>query len=238
MSARQLCPTCGAPVDPADRFCQNCGTPLGAGLVSSSAPFPGAAPAGLSVWPGSDPLLSLEIDYPDSLSRWKIFFKWVFAIPHFLVLSIFGMLISLIVWIAWFVILFTKRYPESLYSLVISYMRWTANVNAYVLFQRDEYPPFGDGPYPAVRLNLPYPTELSRWLIFIKWLLLIPNIVVYMFVGLAELVALLIAWFAILITGNMPRGLFDFITGVSRWGYRINAYSWYLTDRYPPFGLD
>ncbi len=135
------------------------------------------------------------------LSRWKIFVKWLFAIPHFFVLSFFNMLVGIIVWIAWFIILFTKRYPESLYKLVLTYMRWTANVNAYVMFQRDEYPPFGEGPYP-VRLDLPYPAELSRWMIFIKWLLVIPSIIVYVFVGLALLVALFIAWWAILITGH------------------------------------
>jgi hypothetical protein len=75
-------------------------------------------------------------------------------------------------------------------------------------------------------------------MIFIKWLLIIPSIIVYAFVGLALLIGLFIAWWAILITGSMPRGLFDFITGVNRWGYRINAYTWLMTDKYPPFSLD
>ena len=152
-------------------------------------------------------------------------------------LSFFGMLVSIIVWIAWFFILFTKRYPEELYKLVLMYMRWTANVNAYVLLQRDEYPPFGEGPYP-VRLELPYPAELSRWLIFIKWLLVIPSV--------SSMPLLASPWSlgssspggAFSSPARMPRGLFDFITGVSRWGYRINAYTWLMTDKYPPFSLD
>ncbi len=185
----------------------------------------------------SDPLLSLDVEYPERLSRWLIFVKWLLAIPHFIILSFFGMLVSLIVWIAWFVILFTKRYPQSLFALVLTYMRWSANVNAYVMLQRDEYPPFGEGPYP-VRLELAYPAELSRWLIFVKWLLVIPNLIVYAFVGLAAVVALFIAWWSILFTASMPRGLFDFITGVNRWGQRINAYTWLMTDKYPPFGLE
>ena len=69
-------------------------------------------------------------------------------------------------------------------------------MNAYVMLQRDEYPPFGEGPYP-VRLDLPYPAELSRWMIFIKWLLIIPSIIVYVFVGLALLIGLFIVWKAL-----------------------------------------
>lgn len=237
MPGEQHCPVCGAPLGDDDRFCPNCGAQIGPAYVSSSQLARIHPPANVDLWPSSDPLLELEIDYPDRLSRGLIFVKWLLAIPHFIVLAFYGMLVSLIVWLAWFVILFTKRYPDSLFKLVLDYMRWTANVNAYVMFQRDEYPPFGDGPYP-VRLDLAYPAELSRWLIFIKWLIVIPNIFVYALVGLALGVAIFIAWWVILITGSMPRGLFDFITGANRWGYRINAYTWLMTDKYPPFSLD
>lgn len=237
MANDQQCPVCGAPLSDDDRFCPNCGAQIGPAYVASSELAKIQPPSNVALWPSSDPLLELEIEYPERLSRWLIFVKWLFAIPHFVVLSFFGMVVSIIVWIAWFIILFTKRYPESLYTPVLTYMRWTANVNAYVMLQRDEYPPFGEGPYP-VRLNLPYPAELSRWLIFIKWLLVIPAIIIYAFIGIALLIALFIAWWVILITGSMPRGLFEFITGVSRWGYRINAYTWLMTDKYPPFSLE
>jgi hypothetical protein len=237
MADQQHCPICGAPVTDDDRFCPNCGTQLGSGLVPLTALERVQDPIGTQRWPSSDPLLSLEIDYPERLSRWKIFVKWILAIPHFIVLSFFSMLVSIIVWIAWFFILFTKQYPEELYKLVLMYMRWTANVNAYVLFQRDEYPPFGEGPYP-VHLELPYPADLSRWMIFIKWLLVIPAVFIYAFAGIAMGVAVFIAWWCILITARMPKGLFDFITGVNRWGYRINAYTWLMTDKYPPFSLE
>lgn len=231
MADPRFCPVCGALVSNDDRFCPDCGAELSSALVPSHAL---AQVQTLS----SSPLLEFDVDYPDRLSRWKIFVKWLLALPHYIVLAIFGMLTSLIFCVAWLVILFTKRYPESLYQVMMTYMRWTANVNAYVMLQRDEYPPFGDGPYP-VRLELPYPAAgLSRWLIFVKWLLVIPNIFVFAFVTLALAVALFIAWWCILITATMPRGLFDFITGANRWGYRINAYSWLMTDKYPPFGLE
>jgi hypothetical protein len=113
-------------------------------------------------------------------------------------------------------------------------MRWYARITAYTYLQRDEYPPFGDGDYPVL-FQLNYPERMSRWKIFVKWLLIIPHFVVLYFIGIAVSIVLLIAWFAILFTGRYPRGMFDFVTGVTRWGYRVMTYLLMLTDAYPPF---
>ena len=88
-----------------------------------------------------------------------------------------------------------------------------------------------------VQLDVAYPESLSRLLIFVKWLLVIPSAIVYLFVALIAGFAVFLAFFAILFTGRYPRGLFDFVTGAYRWGYRINAYLWLLTDAYPPFRM-
>src|SRR4051812_49345032 len=122
MSDQQNCPVCGAPINGDDRFCPNCGAQLGPGLVPLTALELIQPPAGSELWPSSDPLLRLDIEYPDRFSRWKIFVKWIFAIPHFIILSLFGMVVSIIVWVAFFLILVTRRYPESLYKLVMMNM--------------------------------------------------------------------------------------------------------------------
>jgi hypothetical protein len=83
-----------------------------------------------------------------------------------------------------------------------------------------------------------YPERLSRLLIFVKWLLVIPHLIVLYFLGLAAGIVWFIAWWAILITGAYPRGLFDFSVGVLRWTNRVYVYTWLLTDAYPPFSLD
>ena len=71
-----------------------------------------------------------------------------------------------------------------------------------------------------------------------KWFLAIPHYVVLVFLYIASLVVVVIAWFAILFTGRYPRGMFDFVEGVTRWGVRVVAYAFTLvTDRYPPFSL-
>ena len=71
-----------------------------------------------------------------------------------------------------------------------------------------------------------------------KWLLAIPHYVVLIVLWLAAFVAIVVAWFAILLTGSYPRALFDFVVGVARWSLRVGAYAFLLvTDRYPPFSL-
>ena len=104
---------------------------------------------------------------------------------------------------------------------------------------RDEYPSTDEEQ--ATHLGIPYPhasTELNRWLPLVKWFLAIPHYVVLFFLGLAAVVCVVVAWFAILFTGNYPRALFDFVVGVLRWWLRVTAYAFILvTDRYPPFRL-
>jgi len=183
--------------------------------------------------------LRFDIEYPEQLSRWLIFVKWLLAIPHFLILYALSAVANVITFIAFFAILFTGRYPRGLFDFVVNIYRWQENVFAYYGLFRDEYPPFSweAGKYP-VTFEVDYPESLSRWLIFVKWLLAIPHIIVLFFLYIVALVVWVIAWFAILFTGRFPRGLFDFLVGVSRWSLRVNAYALLLLrDDYPPFSL-
>ena len=91
---------------------------------------------------------------------------------------------------------------------------------------------------PSVSLEGELAPHLSRWLWLVKWFLAIPHYIVLVFLYLAAFVAVFIAWFAIVLTGNYPRGLFDFVVGVGRWSLRVAAYAFLLvTDEYPPFSL-
>jgi hypothetical protein len=189
----------------------------------------------------------VEIDYPERLSRLLIFVKWLLALPHYIVLILYLIAIWVGAIVAFFAILFTGNVPRGLWDFIFGYNRWALRVWAYVGLLRDEYPPFSNGPedYPA-RLDCEYPERLSRGLIFIKWLLIIPHWIVLIFYALAVIVVSIIAWFAILFTGSYPRGLFDFVVGYVRWNTRVNVYcgqfSGYnpyvgglLRDEYPPF---
>lgn len=194
--------------------------------------------AATAVAPDGYPL-RFDIEYPEQLSRWLIFVKWLLAIPHFLILYALSAVANVITFIAFFAILFTGRYPRGLFDFVVNIYRWQENVFAYYGLFRDEYPPFSweAGKYP-VTFEVDYPESLSRWLIFVKWLLAIPHIIVLFFLYIVALVVWVIVWFAILFTGRFPRGLFDFLVGVSRWTLRVNAYALLLLrDDYPPFSL-
>ena len=190
-----------------------------------------AAPAGYPV--------TFDVQYPQELSRWLIFVKWLLAIPHFIVVYLLALASGVVTFIAFFAILFTKRYPRGLFDFVVGVNRWTANVSAYVLLMRDEYPPFSmdAGSYP-VTYDVEYPQELSRWMIFVKWLLVLPNVIVVLLLLLIAEVVTFIAWFAILFTRKYPESFFQFVVGALRWQHRANAYSNLMTDRYPPFSME
>src|SRR3990170_43361 len=183
--------------------------------------------------------LRFDVQYPPQLGRGLIFVKWLLAIPHFFIVGALGNLQGVITIIAWFAILFTGQFPPGLFEFWVKAGRWSANVAAYAGLMRDEYPPFGwdAGQYPYVTYEVDYPVQLNRWLIFVKWLLALPH---YLALGVLYFVgafAWIIAWFAILFTGQFPRGIFDYLVGVMRWGYRVGAYLALVRDEYPPFSL-
>jgi len=197
-----------------------------------------AAPASPLAAP--DYPVRFDVEYPEGLSRWKIFVKWILAIPHFIIVYLLLLVAGVLQFIAFFSILFTKKWPRGLFDFTVQIYRWTSNTSAYaLLLLRDEYPPFSGeaGEYPLT-LDVQYDENLSRWQIFVKWLFAIPHYIVLAFLLLAAYVAVFIAFFAILFTGRYPRGLFDFVVGTMRWLIRVQAYShWLMTDRYPPFSL-
>jgi len=136
-------------------------------------------------------------------------------------------------------ILFRQKYPRWWFDWNLELQRFTNRVLVYVLLMDDRYP--STDQQQALRLDYAYPDvprELNRFLPLVKWLLAIPHYVVLAFLWIAVFFVVIVAWFAILFTGRYPRGIFDFVEGVVRWGQRVVAYAFTLvTDRYPPFSL-
>lgn len=136
-------------------------------------------------------------------------------------------------------ILFRQKYPRWWFDWNLELMRFSSRLVIYLSLMDDRYPSTDE--HQSVTLEFPYPDVkqgLNRWLPLVKWLLAIPHYIVLFFLGIAAVLVIVFAWFAILFTGRYPRGLFDFVLGVMRWGNRVAAYAFVLvTDRYPPFRL-
>src|SRR6059058_5426218 len=197
--------------------------------------------------------LRLEGTLAPRLNRWLWLVKWLLAIPHFIVLAFLWIAFSVVAVIAFFAILFTGRYPRSLFEFNAGVLRWSWRVGfySYSALGTDQYPPFtlaDVSDYPA-RLEIEYPQSLSRGLVLVKWwLLALPHyLVVAVFAGggwaawsgigngwmwsSGGLVGLLVffAGVVLLFTGRYPKPLYDFVLGMDRWVFRVAAYAALMT---------
>ena len=198
--------------------------------------------------------LQFSVEYPDrQLNRLTTGFRLIAAIPICIVAASIGnegagftpgpwMAAGgggLLFLPALLMIVARQKYPRWWYDWNVELLRFTNRVSVYLALMDDRYPSTDE--QQSVHLDLAYPDvdrDLERGLAIVKWLLAIPHYIVLIFLWLAALVAVIIAWFAILFTGRYPRGLFDFVLGVMRWGNRVIAYAFVLvTDEYPPFRL-
>ena len=178
----------------------------------------------------------LEIDYPEKLDRFTTLLRLIWVIPIGIVAS---SLTAGLIFATLLMIVFRQRYPRWWFDFAREYTRFGARVGAYLFLLTDRYPSTVDEQ--SVHLEIDYPDverDLNRWLPLVKWFLAIPHYIVLAVLGLIAILAVVIAWFAILFTGRYPRALFDYVVGVSRWSLRVEAYaSLLVTDRYPPFSL-
>jgi hypothetical protein len=200
--------------------------------------------------------VSLRVDFPDrALNRLTTLFRIFTAIPIVIILGLLSggnserqessgatyqyAATSIVFLPTLLMLLFRQKYPRWWFDWNVALTNFGYRVVTYLALLRDEYPSTDEEQ--AVHLSIPYPDaqlELNRWLPLVKWFLAIPHYIVLVFLNVAALVCIVIAWFAILFTGHYPRALFDFVVGVFRWWLRVSAYAFILTtDRYPPFRL-
>jgi hypothetical protein len=198
--------------------------------------------------------LTFSVEYPDrDLDRVTTGFRIIVAIPILILLAAVGggeAGGNGGAWVAagsggvlffpvFLMIVFRQKYPRWWYDWNLELLRFENRVFVYLGLMDDRYPATDERQ--SVSLEFPYPDAkqgLNRWLPLVKWFLAIPHYVVLIFLGLAAIVCVIFAWFAILFTGRYPRGLFDFVEGVMRWTNRVTAYAFILvTDQYPPFRL-
>jgi hypothetical protein len=197
-----------------------------------------------------------RVDYPDrALNRLTTAFRIFVAIPILIVLgavsggtwqwsyenttAVVAGAGGLLFFGPLLMILFRQKYPRWWFDWNLELQRLSNRVGTYLALMDDRYPSTDD--HQSVHLDYDYPdaaSQLNRWLPLVKWFLAIPHYIVLTILFIALIFVLIVAWFAILITGRYPKGIFTFVEGVIRWQNRVVAYAFTLvTDRYPPFRL-
>jgi hypothetical protein len=198
-------------------------------------------------------------------SRLSVAFRIILAIPHLLLVGgpgiafglsageiigddsrwisfggsgVLGAVAGVMALISWFAIVITGKQPKGLWDFTSFYLRWRSKSMAYAGLLRDEYPPFGEGEYPARLQPGEYLEVRNRVSVFFRIFLLIPHLIVLFFVGIAWAITALIGWFAVLFTGSYPEGLYRFAIGYMRWSLRVEAYALLMNDKFPPFSLE
>jgi hypothetical protein len=204
----------------------------------------------------SPKVAALDVDYPDRpLDRLTSFFRPFTIIPIAIVIgAIAGGSLSwttggetktialngtgLLFLPPLLLLVFRGKYPRWWYDFNRELLRFGARVAAYAALLTDRYPSTDEEQQVHLELPEPDPVQLNRGLPLVKWLLAIPHYIVLAFLYIGVVIAVVIAWFAILFTGRYPRALFDYVVGVGRWHVRVIAYAFALvTDDYPPFRL-
>jgi hypothetical protein len=182
--------------------------------------------------------VTLDVDYIDRRSRLTTFFRLLLAIPLFIVGYIYIIGLGLVTIAAWFVLLFTGRWPLGMYNFSAGVLRFTARLNAYTFLAADPYPPFGlapDDAYPA-RLHVDQPLpKYSRLKVFFRVIYIIPAYIVSYVLSILALLAAVASWFVIVITGRQPPGLQNAIVFCLTYTLRTYALMYLLTETYPPF---
>jgi hypothetical protein len=193
-------------------------------------------------------------------NRLTVGFRLLLAIPHLILVGgvgisfalrsgrgggtsfgtetgVLGVVAYLLAIVSWVLIVIGRRQPQGIRDFTRFYMRWRVRALSYMMLLRDEYPPFGDAPYPS-SIEIAEPAlPRNRVTVGFRILLAIPHFIALFFVLFAWWIVSVVAWVAILIGGAYPDGLYPFGTGALQWLLRVEAYMLLLVDDYPPFSL-
>jgi hypothetical protein len=183
--------------------------------------------------------VTLKIEYPEKSNKSTAFIRVVLIIPVVTILVLISSYAEALSLAVALMIFFREKYPKWWFDWNVGITKFAYRIAVYGLLMRDEYPSTDEDQ--AVKVDIPYPDvkkDLNRWMPLVKWILVIPHIIVLILIFIAVVFCTVFAWFAILLTGRYPKGIFDFVEGFLRWSLRVNAYVFLLTtDQYPPFRL-
>jgi hypothetical protein len=166
-------------------------------------------------------------------NRLTVFFRLLLAIPHFIVVALWGIVAELALIVSWFAALFMGRVPNGLHDFIAGWVRYSTRVTAYVFLLADPFPPFGAGGSYPVDIRIDPAQPQSRLTVFFRIILAIPALLLtYVFRAVNQLVAFL-GWFYALATGRMNEGMRNISAWLLRYETQTWAYLFLLTGRYP-----
>ena len=185
--------------------------------------------------------VSFEVDYVEPRNRLTAFFRLLLAIPVFIWLYLYGLVAAIVAIGAWFAIVFTGRFPAGMYKFLADFIEVEVTATAYAVLLSEPYPPFlaSSKPDYPVRMYFAGPLpQYSRAKTFFRLLLAIPIMIMRYVAQIMLEVCAFAAWIVAVITGGLPRGLFDPMVLANSYIARSDAYLFLLTETYPPFQDD
>ncbi|HKG44686.1 MAG TPA: DUF4389 domain-containing protein [Gaiellaceae bacterium] len=171
-------------------------------------------------------------------ARLTVFFRLLLAIPHFIWVTLWGLIVALAWIVGWFAALVTGRLPDGLHDFIATWLRYATHVRAYTLLVADPFPPFTgrEGSYP-IDLQVDRAREQSRLIVFFRVILAIPALFVSNLLSQLNQLLAIFSWFIALVTGRVPEGLRNFAVLAMRFETQSYGYVLLLTERYPSFNV-
>ena len=185
--------------------------------------------------------VTFEADYVEQRSRLTTFFRLLLAIPHYIVLALWGIGVFFAVIAAWFALLFTGSWPQGLYDFTAGFVRYYTRVTGYTWLLADPYPPFsgGDEPSYPVRMHIGPPlAEYNRLKVLLRIFYIIPAYLIVYVMNVVVQLAGIASWLVIVFTGRQPKGLQDVLGLCVSYMSRACALFLLITETYPPFTDD
>jgi len=190
--------------------------------------------------------MKLKVQHQERYSRGELLLRTIFGffyivLPHFFLLFFVEIWAVILRFIAFWVVLFTGKYPQSMFEFQVGVLRWSLRVYARISNVADGYPAFGiNGTDDKTLLEVEYPDRISRGLLLVRlffgaFYVLLPHLFILFFRGIWVLILEFLAWWIVLFTGTFPASFHDWIVGQIRWATRVSLYMGFMTDKYPAF---
>jgi hypothetical protein len=193
--------------------------------------------------------MKLSIQHQERYSRGELllrtFLGWLYIlIPHGFVLMFVSLWGAILQFVAFWVVLFTGRYPQSMFEFQVGLMKWSVRVTSRMFNVSDGYPAFGiKSSDEHTDLVVPYPEKVSRGLTLLRlffgiFYVYLPHGFILYFRAIFVGILVFVAWWAVLFTAKYPTMMHEWVVGQVRWQIRVNLYMKFMTDTYPPFTGD